>query len=188
MRRNFSGWGVIFLGILLALGGAYGLWAGWDLIQLERGWSQFIAGSVALSGGVMTIALGRILTVLTSLKPLPLMSTDRQIASQEAITPLASASAGSKIEAAGARTAHQILSSDRQDTLLASTKPTPPPEPTERPQSSTQGEAEEVDRYSAGDTTYIMFSDGSVEVRKATGSQRFPSLAALRAATGSKRR
>lgn len=188
MRRNFSGWGVIFLGILLVFGGGYGLWAGWDLIQLERGWSQFIAGSVALSGGVMTIALGMILTALTSLKSLPLISADREIASQEAINPLSSVSAESKIKAAGARTVHQALSPDRQDTLLASTKLGPQPEPIERPQTSVQGEAEEVDRYSAGDTTYIMFSNGSVEVRKATGSQRFPSLAALRAATGSKRR
>jgi len=188
MRRNFSGWGVIFLGILLVVAGGYGLWAGWDLIQLERGWSQFIAGSVALSGGVMTIALGRILAVLTSLKTLPLTSGDRERVS-EAIQPLPPSSAGSKIEASGARTAPQTISPDRQDMSLVSAKSVPPPEPMERPQTpSVQGEGEEVDRYSAGDTTYIMFSDGSVEVRKATGSQRFPSLAALRAATGSKRR
>ena len=189
MRRNFSGWGIIFLGILLVLSGGYGLWAGWDLIQLERGWSQFIAGSVAVSGGVITIALGRILTVLTSLKNLPLGSLDRELISQEAAKPLSSSSAGLKIEAGGVKTLHQPASSDRQDMSLASTKPIAPPEPSERPQlSPIQGEVEEVDRYSAGDTTYVMFSDGSVEVRKPTGSQRFPSLAALRAATGSKRR
>ena len=189
MRRNFSGWGVIFFGILLALAGGYGLWTGWDLIQLERGWSQFIAGSVALSGGVMTIALGRILAVLTSLKTLPLLTSGNRESVSEAIQPLSPSSAGSKIEASGARTAHQTLSPDRQDTSLASRKLVPPPEPIERPQNSpVPGEVEEVDRYSAGDTTYIMFSDGSVEVRKPTSSQRFPSLAALRAATGSKRR
>ncbi len=188
MRRNFSGWGVIFFGLLLALGGIYGLWAGWDLIQLERGWSQFIAGSVALSGGVITIALGRILSVLASHKTLPQALVDKPIASEDAIKPLDS-SGGLKVEASSARTAPKPLSPDRQNSPPPSTKLAPAPETIAQPQTaSIQGELEEVDRYSAGDSTYIMFSDGSVEVRKPTGSQRFPSLAALRAATGAKRR
>ena len=39
----------------------------------------------------------------------------------------------------------------------------------------------EVDRYELGDITYVMFSDGAVEVRTAQGTQRFASLAELRA-------
>ncbi|MGD9545692.1 MAG: hypothetical protein AB7F41_01560 [Methylocystis sp.] len=62
MRRY--GLGVIFLGLALALSGAYAMWAGWDYIQLERGWSLFIAGATAVSGGVVTIALGRTIGVL----------------------------------------------------------------------------------------------------------------------------
>jgi len=62
MRRH--GLGVIFLGLALALSGAYGMWAGWDYIQLERGWSLFIGGATAVSGGVVTIALGRAIAVL----------------------------------------------------------------------------------------------------------------------------
>ena len=62
MRRY--GLGVIFLGLALALSGAYGMWTGWDYIQLERGWSLFIGGATAVSGGVVTIALGRAIGVL----------------------------------------------------------------------------------------------------------------------------
>ncbi len=62
MRRY--GLGVIFLGLALALSGAYGMWSGWDYIQLERGWSLFIGGATAVSGGVVTIALGRAIGVL----------------------------------------------------------------------------------------------------------------------------
>lgn len=62
MRRY--GLGVIFLGLALALSGAYGMWAGWDYIQLERGWSLFIGGATAVSGGVVTMALGRAIGVL----------------------------------------------------------------------------------------------------------------------------
>ena len=42
-------------------------------------------------------------------------------------------------------------------------------------------EPREVDRYQSGDITYVMFSDGAVEVRTSNGSQRFASLAELRA-------
>jgi len=62
MRRY--GLGVTLLGLALALSGAYGMWAGWDYIQLERGWSLFIGGATAVSGGVVTIALGRAIGVL----------------------------------------------------------------------------------------------------------------------------
>jgi hypothetical protein len=62
MRRY--GLGVIFLGLGLALAGAYGMWSGWDYIQLERGWSLFIGGATAVSGGVVTIAIGRAIGVL----------------------------------------------------------------------------------------------------------------------------
>jgi len=62
MRRY--GLCVTLLGLALALSGAYGMWAGWDYIQLERGWSLFIAGATAVSGGVVTIALGRAIGVM----------------------------------------------------------------------------------------------------------------------------
>ncbi len=52
MKRDFSGWGVFVAGGLLALLGVYWLLAGWEHIQIERGWSQFIAGAMILSGGV----------------------------------------------------------------------------------------------------------------------------------------
>jgi type IV secretion system protein VirD4 len=43
-------------------------------------------------------------------------------------------------------------------------------------------EPREVNRHVAGDITYVMFSDGAVEVRNADGAQRFASLQALRKA------
>ena len=52
-------------------------------------------------------------------------------------------------------------------------KPSPPPKPEE---------PHEVDRHVAGDITYVMFSDGAVEVRSPSGTQRYPSIEALRKA------
>ena len=34
--------------------------SGWDIIQVERGWSLFIAGATVLAGGSVVIALGQV--------------------------------------------------------------------------------------------------------------------------------
>lgn len=143
--RSLSRWGVVALGAILALSGLAAMWDGWDKIQIERGWSLFIAGSVATAGGVITLALGAILSRL-----------DQAIAA-------------------------------------AAAQPRPGPaglsEPPfiRRPESAfaaTVKEPVEVDQYVNGDTIYVMFSDGSVEVRGAGGAHRFASLSELRAQVG----
>ena len=50
-------WVVLALGAVLAVGGLISIWQGSDIIQIERGWTQVIAGTVALAGGVVTLAL-----------------------------------------------------------------------------------------------------------------------------------
>lgn len=182
MKRNFSGWGVTAAGLLLAGGGAYGMSVGWDMIVVERGWSLFIAGSVALSGGVVTMALGRVVAHLARL--------------------------GAGREAAAVPVAPRP---DEEAAPLESvrteTRPSPDPTPakpatprldsakTEAPRPDFSSllkppleEPSEVDRYTAGDATYVMMSDGSVEVRSPAGAQRYPSLAALRAEAESRQR
>ncbi len=75
MQRNFSGWGVTVSGLLLVASGVYAMWTGWDMILLERGWSLFIAGAVAVSGGVVTAALGRVIAQIARLGPLAAADT-----------------------------------------------------------------------------------------------------------------
>lgn len=150
-----QGWAVFGLGLLLMLFGLYGMWAGWDQILLERGWSQFIAGATAVSGGAVTMALGRVVNLLGRL----------------------SAQLGEKARAPAAdRPAAKPVGAPAKEPVKA--EATPPKE--ERPV--------EVDRYTAGEAVYVMFSDGSVEVHGAGGAQRYPSLAALRAAGDMRRR
>lgn len=147
MKRH--GFGVILLGLALALAGLYGMWTGWDYIQLERGWSLFIGGATAVSGGVVTIALGRAIGVLGRI-------ADHALAAQ------ASAKSPAAESIASAQPA--------EPPTVAASAPEKPPV--------------EVDRYAAGDSVYVMFSDGSVEVQTGGRAQRYPSLAALRADTG----
>ena len=149
MKRH--GLGVTFLGLALALSGAYGMWSGWDYIQLERGWSLFIAGATAVSGGVVTIALGRAIGVfgrIADAAPSTQPSAQQEPAPTESVAPAPSTAAAPSAERA------------------------------------VQKPPVEVDRHSAGGSVYVMFSDGSVEVQNDGGSQRYPSLAALRNETG----
>lgn len=204
MTRNLSGWGVTVLGATLAAAGVYAMSWGWDLILLERGWSLFIAGSVFLSGGIVTIALGRVVAHLARLGTAP---------------PGAAAAAVPEAKPATAPQYRPVIAT-QEPTPSASepppvTRPVAPPAARPDPPPAARQEAPhairqeaprkteqsfdppdfaamlggeplmeqptEVDRYSAGDATYVMMSDGSVEVRSAAGTQRYPSLAALRA-------
>ena len=61
---------VFALGVLLSLCGAFAIYAGYGIIQVERGWAGVIAGATALSGGIVTIALGFILHSLSGLHAL----------------------------------------------------------------------------------------------------------------------
>ncbi|QGM98950.1 hypothetical protein [Methylocystis parvus] len=180
MTRNRAGWGVTAAGATLAAGGVYAMWSGWDLILLERGWSLFIAGSVFLAGGVVTMALGRVVAHLARLG-----------------AGLPAAQSAQAIQTASPAPAFTPMVAPRQDAApktpeaapAAWREPEPKAEqPFDRPDFAAMLGAEltpeqptEVDRYTAGDATYVMMSDGSVEVRSPVGTQRYPSLAALRA-------
>lgn len=138
-------WGVVALGAALALWGPLAMWKGWDTIQLERGWSLFIAGAVAAAGGVVTLALAAVLSRLDHA-----IRLDERRAAQAAAK-----------ESAAAR-----------ENLVARLRPVEDEAPVE------------VDRYVSGGTVYVMFSDGSIELRGAGGSRRFASVADLRAQVG----
>lgn len=64
------------------------------------------------------------------------------------------------------------------DSLVFKEEPQPSPPAAASPQPA---EAVEVDRYLSGDTIYVMYSDGGVEVRTPAGAQRYASLEHLRA-------
>jgi hypothetical protein len=65
--RVLANAGVFALGIIMIIAGAYGIWHGSRYIQLEWGWASVISGSVALTGGVLTLAIGFVLRRLDAL-------------------------------------------------------------------------------------------------------------------------
>ena len=64
MLRRVSRWGVTALGVALVICGVAAMTGGWDIIQVERGWSLFIGGATALAGGAVVIALGQVVVRL----------------------------------------------------------------------------------------------------------------------------
>ncbi len=188
MNRNLSGWGVTAAGFLLAFGGVYAMWTGWDKILLERGWSLFIAGSVALSGGVVTMALGRVVAYLAWLGAAGQARRLAPVASNAAETVVSDGAAQPQGRAQDFPPPEKGVPKSEATQANApravgAAGPDLPPfvQPPAQPAASQGQEPTEVDRYSAGDATYIMMSDGSVEVHSAAGTQRYPSLAALKA-------
>jgi hypothetical protein len=199
----------------LAVGGVVAIIAGWDIIQVERGWSQFIGGAAALAGGAVVVALGQVVARLDEIllvtqmrraeeripapavpvakaqpkdpdqRPIPPKPPKPQTPSS---TPLALASTSPPPTAS---MSPPPVSAPPAPTVPAPTFPAPtaiaPSEPAPTAHGapvadgSTSGEPHEVDRFESGDVTYVMFSDGAVEVRTAEGAQRFASLAELRA-------
>jgi len=61
---------VLALGFFLSLCGAIAIVAGYGIIQVERGWATFIAGSMAFSCGIVTLALGFLLQKLSGVHDL----------------------------------------------------------------------------------------------------------------------
>jgi hypothetical protein len=58
---------VFVFGALLAVVGGLSVYDGYSIITLERGWAEVIAGSVALTGGIVTISLAMVLHKLQAL-------------------------------------------------------------------------------------------------------------------------
>jgi hypothetical protein len=100
---------VIILGLLLAGGGAAFLLLGFDIVMTERGSAMTIGGTIALSGGVVTLGLGLALLRLTQIlraleardAPIGDAKPDAQPAPAAASGGLLAAGAGAAVGVAG---------------------------------------------------------------------------------------
>jgi hypothetical protein len=164
--------------------GVVAMTGGWDMIQIERGWSLFIGGAAAVAGGAVVIALGQVVARLdeilaatqtrraeerVSASSAPVSTTQTKDTDQRPIAPRPAP-----------QTPPPALALAPATTASARLEPAPTARAPEA-DAATGGEPREVDRFESGDVTYVMYSDGSVEVRTAEGAQRFASLAELRA-------
>ena len=198
MLRRVSRWGVTALGVALVVCGVAAMAGGWDIIQVERGWSLFIGGATALAGGAVVIALGQVVFRLDEI----LVAAQLRRTGEKSPAPCALAAKPQPKEAeqrsrqpppqappapTPTPTPNLAQTPPAQQAPLAAAPPAPP---TKEPEQEAEApaavepsgaEPREVDRYESGEITYVMLSDGAVEVRTSNGSQRFASLAELRA-------
>lgn len=59
---------LLIFGIALVFVGAYAIYTGYGIIEVERGWASVIAGATGLTGGIITIALAWIMRSLDRLR------------------------------------------------------------------------------------------------------------------------
>lgn len=52
MKRTIDRF-ALAVGAALAMYGAYWMWTGWDIVQVERGWASLISGAVMMTGGLI---------------------------------------------------------------------------------------------------------------------------------------
>ena len=217
-------WLISGLGAALALVGGYTLWNGISYIRLDWGQTETVAGTVALCAGIVTLALGAILSALRDLaaraEPRPSgvgmealtwaeddapvarpmigrvkdrlasigMPTSREAASRAAAAPPEPLSAGQAFP----RDLDEDAPQDRPPQVAPAARlgpgaepagqpPVVPPTPAAPMQVQAPVEAPTVvGRYEANGASYVLFSDGTIEVETESGTHRFASMADLK--------
>jgi hypothetical protein len=176
-------------------GGAAAVAYGWGIVLNERGWTMVIAGTVALSGGLLLLGIGvvagRIRRIERELSvfrdhvarlgagfPLRSFEAERAPAAEISGPPLARSEAVSP-----------SVGQEEQAVLKAADvipEPAPPEaSPGLRPVADAPKAPEPaaptvVGTYNSGGNAYVMFSDGSIEADTPSGHYRFKSLDELK--------
>lgn len=151
---------------MIAMGGA-AMVIGAPIIQVEKGWTMVIAGSVGATGGAVLLGvalaarrLGRIASQLLAFA-----------ASLDQVAALATANVGAAPPPADLAEPMAALAAPQEPVVLEAS-----PGPYDTPPS-----ASIVGRYASGGNAYVMFADGSVQADTPSGRHRFRSLDELRA-------
>lgn len=166
-------------GIVLASIGFWWLWTGLDIVQVERGWSAVIAGATMMSAGFVIMALSAVLWTMQQI--VDLLRTQAQAHHGEGHT-----GANTPVGAEGQIGAeHKIGAEDRvganDEVRHAPLTPASGSMSFDTSAASRSiADQEVVGRHVSGDTTYVMFADGSVDAQTPDGLRHFTSLEALR--------
>ncbi len=203
-------WVIAVLGAALAAGGGIALWSGSGYIRLDWGQAETVAGTVALSSGVVTLALAAVLFTLRDLARRPARAAVSGVGlealhlADDVEAPPAPARKGiaGRLATVGLPKADRVEPEpvhDRDEPFadphpLHDPAPAMPvePEPVLDPRPRSVPEAPRpavpltaeaptvVGRYEANGASYVLFSDGTIEVETDGGTHRFASMAALK--------
>lgn len=192
MFRNGLKWLVAALGSTLLCWGVWAMWTGWGVVQVERGWSLFIGGAATLGAGAVILSVAGLMARIDALGANMAAATAAALRAPPASAPVAIPQ--KTADAAPVRPA--APSAAKATARVSDARRPPAPAATQSSSAfddyaprgalvdddiARMQQPKEVDRYEANDTTYVMFSDGSVEVSRDGVSKRYESLAQLRA-------
>lgn len=131
--RDLMRWIVFALGLGLVIGGLAAISEGYGIVQVERGWTLVIAGTVALGTGVIVLALGvviaRIEALLTVFAASPAVSVEELLSEPEKEPSLPPVSAMQEDAAAVPSLASVGEIEDELAAVLAPMVPEPAPVP-----------------------------------------------------------
>ena len=175
-------WSMVILLCILAVAmiatGVLAMAFGMSIVQVERGWTMVISGTVGASAGVMLLGLAAAVHRLGRVAGEMVWIRDR----------LATIGEMTAAEAAGWQQQAEVPPEPdvaSYEPAAAATEPPPPAPETrvERPPLF-KPEVEErviVGQYASGGNEYKMYSDGSIDAQTPAGLRRFGSLEELRA-------
>jgi hypothetical protein len=155
------------LSALLMLSGLYGLVMGWDIIMVERGWSQFIAGATAFSAGAVILSLSHVAREVRKLRS---DLSGLVVEVDEPTSAAASPALPATDSAVSTSDPKRDANMDAKATMdVAATLTEAPPQ-----------ERTMVGTYASGGVTYFMYADHSIEAELPDGRHRFASMDDLR--------
>ncbi|MGD0563676.1 MAG: hypothetical protein ABSA66_11335 [Roseiarcus sp.] len=182
------------LGLLLVAAGAGGLIASFDLLPTEIGLLYAVCGTLALSAGGVTLAIGALIRRLDVFATAMRSSQNRDsrqglpAATEEAVAPPETEPPGGE-EATEPAPADQPAAIEDEPNALADDDSVNENRsghlPTIAAIEHALGEPEAsptlVGRYSAGGAHYMIFSDGSIEAETENGAFKFASMSDFKA-------
>ncbi len=194
-------WLIFALGLGLGAGGGWSIVHGYPYMQIEFGWTEVIAGSTALAGGVVTMALAAVLRSLKALRSvvertglvdvLPWNEAPKAPPSEEpksaAPLPLAPKAHVATRATPGGPAPAEVANPRRPPSSVPPREPNPenddakPRAPVTAPISNEGPRPTTVlGRYQSSGSSYSLFTDGTIEVESEAGKRRFGSMGELK--------
>jgi hypothetical protein len=156
------GWIIALLGLIASIAGGGAIYLGWPMVPLERGWTLVIAGAALGSGGLISLAIAA-----------QIFETRRlRLAFEKTLTRLAAPrDDDASAPAAPAHKRGEASGTPRSDAGA----------PLSRSEPEMGDEMQPARSFTVGETTFVVFTDGSIEAQTAEGNKRFRSMEEVRA-------
>ena len=175
-------WLVIAMGAVLALGGVSFIAMGWDIGQVERGWTEVIAGAGALGAGCVTMAIGVLIGAIDKIAaPAARREDFAKPARAETAPPLKPAPADIDAPSPARLPDEQLdwVTQGFANTPFADAQPAENTDAAARRDAA--GSPTVIGEYKISGVTYVLYNDGAIVGETPHGARRFDSLTELRA-------